>query len=64
MGSLNARRFVPFVVMHEFEGLLFSDCAGFSRGIARPALEAEFCKIRNQFTSPEEIEYPISGVHK
>jgi hypothetical protein len=41
--------------MHEFEGLLFSDCAGFSRGIGRPALEGEFRKIRDQFTSPEDI---------
>jgi hypothetical protein len=40
MGSrFDARRFIPFVVMHEFEGLLFSDCAAFSRGIGRPDLE-------------------------
>jgi len=25
-------RFIPFVVMHEFEGLLFSDCAAFRVG--------------------------------
>jgi hypothetical protein len=25
-GRFDPRRFVPFVVMHEFEGLLFSDC--------------------------------------
>lgn len=30
-----ARRFIPFVVMHEFEGLLFSDCAAFARGLAQ-----------------------------
>jgi len=45
----NPRRFVPFVVMHEFEGLLFSDCAAFSRGIYRPDLESEFRKTRDQF---------------
>ena len=28
-----SRRFIPFVVMHEFEGLLFSDCAAFGNGI-------------------------------
>src|ERR1039458_6848921 len=39
--QFNSRRFVPFVVMHEFEGLLFSDCAGFSRGIGRSALKTE-----------------------
>jgi hypothetical protein len=35
------KRFVPFVVMHEFEALLFSDCAAFSRGIGRPQLERD-----------------------
>jgi hypothetical protein len=54
-GSFNAGRFVPFVVMHEFEGLLFSDCAAFSRGISRPDLEPNFRKIRDQFSTPEEI---------
>ena len=36
-GSPSPARFVPFVVLHEFEGLLFSDCAAFSRAIGRPA---------------------------
>ena len=61
----NPQRFVPFVVMHEFEGLLFSDCAGFSRGISRPALEAEFRKIREEFATPEEInDSPITAPSK
>jgi len=51
----NPRRFVPFVVMHEFEGLLFSDCGAFGRGIGRPDLEPEFQAIRDEFASPEEI---------
>jgi hypothetical protein len=49
------RRFIPFVVMHEFEGLLFSDCEALSRGIGRPELRAEFETVRNQFATPEEI---------
>jgi hypothetical protein len=53
--SFDARRFVPFVVMHEFEGLLFSDCASFSRGIFRPDLELSLRGIRGQFATPEEI---------
>jgi hypothetical protein len=57
MGTrFDSRRFVPFVVMHEFEGLLFSDCAAFSRGIGRSALEAAFQKVRDQFATPEEID--------
>lgn len=56
MGNrLNPERFVPFVVMHEFEGLLFSDCAAFSSGICRPNLESDFRAIRDQFSTPEEI---------
>ena len=49
------KRFVPFVVMHEFEGLLFSDCTAFSHGIGRSDLEAGFRNIRVQFATPEEI---------
>lgn len=56
MGNrFNPRRFVPFILMHEFEGLLFSDCSAFSRGIYQPELEAHFQSIRDEFTSPEEI---------
>jgi hypothetical protein len=63
--QFNSRRFVPFVVMHEFEGLLFSDCAGFSRGIGRSALETEFRKIRDQFATPEEInDSPLTAPSK
>jgi hypothetical protein len=51
----NPRRFVPFVMMHEFEGLLFSDCAQFGVGICRPDLAPQFQAIRDAFPSPEEI---------
>lgn len=51
-----ARRFIPFVVMHEFEGLLFSDCERFSDGIGRPELAAQFQAIRNRFPNPEAID--------
>jgi hypothetical protein len=58
-------RFIPFVVMHEFEGLLFSDCAAFSSGIERPDLEASFQAIRDSFDSPEEIDdSPINAPSK
>lgn len=56
MGSnFDARRFIPFVIMHEFEGLLFSDCARFADGIGHPHLAHRFQAIRDQFTNPEEI---------
>lgn len=51
----DARRFVPFIVMHEFEGLLFSNPEAFARSISRPDLTANFAAIRGEFESPEEI---------
>jgi hypothetical protein len=48
-------RFLPYVVMHEFEGLLFSDPVALGRGIGRPDLADHFLGIRSQFGSPEEI---------
>ena len=48
-------RFVPFVLMHEFEALLFSDCQRLSRGIGRADLQAQFEAVRSQFHTPEEI---------
>jgi hypothetical protein len=53
--DFDSRRFVPFVMMHEFEGLLFSDCEAFGRGIGRPGLESRFSEIREGFESPEDI---------
>lgn len=57
MGAgFDPERFVPFVTMHEFEALLFSDCSGFGRGIGRAELTPAFEAIRNAFASPEEID--------
>lgn len=53
--SFYPNRFIPFVMMHEFEGLLFSNCERFGKGIGRPDLATAFQAIRNQFASPEEI---------
>ncbi len=53
--SFDQTRFIPFVMMHEFEGLLFSSCEGFGNGIGRPDLIPQFQAIRNQFGTPEEI---------
>ncbi len=54
--SSSTSRFVPFVMMHEFEALLFSDCQGFAEGIGRgPQLAGKFQDIRAQFDTPEHI---------
>jgi len=54
--SSDPRRFVPFIVMHEFEALLFSDCVAFARALDQPHLRGQFQEIRDQFASPEEID--------
>lgn len=48
-------RFEPFVVVHEFEALLFSDCQRFADGIGHAAVAAPLAAIRAQFSDPEEI---------
>ena len=64
-GAFDPRRFVPYVVMHEFEGLLFSDPGKFALGIGRPELSDEFQSIRNEFTTPEEInDSPLTAPSK
>lgn len=50
-----SNRFIPYVMMHEFEGLLFSDPVKLGDGIGRPDLSQSFVAIRQQFTTPEEI---------
>lgn len=55
-GAFNADRFIPYVMMHEFEAMLFSDCEGFGRGIGREDLVQPLQTIRDQFANPEEID--------
>ena len=54
--NLYKNRFIPYLMMHEFEALLFSDCENFCNGIGEPELTEKFQKIRNQFENPEEID--------
>lgn len=55
-GDFNTSRFVPYVMMHEFEAMLFSDCAAFGDGIGRCDLVAAFQSIRAEFATPEAID--------
>ena len=55
LGTVEAARFIPFVVMHEYEGLLFSDPPRFAAAIGRPDLANGFQAIRDGFATPEEI---------
>ncbi|MFM9913002.1 MAG: DUF4276 family protein [Methylophilaceae bacterium] len=53
--NFDKTRFIPYVMMHEFEGLLFSDTIKLGVGIGKPDLSPQFQVIREQFTTPEEI---------
>lgn len=63
--SFHPVRFIPFVTMHEFEALLFSDCDAFGRGICRPDLIPAFQTIRDSFETPEQInDSPLTAPSK
>ena len=49
------RRFIPYVQMHEFEGLLFSDPSQLAIALRRPDLTQKLWAIRNEFPTPEHI---------
>ncbi len=48
-------RFVPYLQLHEYEGLLFSDPVAFATGIGQPRLAQQFERIRSGFPTPEDI---------
>ena len=61
-------RFVPFVMLHEFEALLFSDCwkfagavAGFGTGLPATEVAARLDGIRRSHATPEEIDDDPQG---
>jgi len=54
-------RFLPGILMHEFEALLFSDCEAFGRTLERPGIGRSFQNIRNRFANPEEIDDSPDG---
>lgn len=53
--DFDRRRFVPNIIMHEFEGLLFSDCQAFAAGVSNSQIATSMQAIRDQFSNPEEI---------
>ncbi len=53
--KLGPERFLPYVQMHEFEGLLFSDPDAFAAGIGKSSLADKIRAITQSFDSPEDI---------
>jgi len=48
-------RFLPYLQLHEYEGLLFSDAPAFAAAIRQPHLTRPFQTIRASFQTPEDI---------
>jgi Domain of unknown function (DUF4276) len=48
-------RLLPYIQVHEYEGLLFSDPPVFAAAINRPHLARTFQAIRDDFATPEDI---------
>jgi len=53
--GFNSNRFIPYVQMHEFEALLFSEPKSLAAGL-ESVEESVVRQIRDQFSSPEEID--------
>jgi hypothetical protein len=54
--NFNPARFSPYIQMHEYEGLLFSDPDTLADAVECPDLAATFRAIRGGFKTPEEID--------
>jgi hypothetical protein len=55
-GDLEDRRFLPYIQLHEFEALLFSDVTAFEKAFPEhPTLAESLGDIVSQFLSPEHI---------
>jgi hypothetical protein len=55
IGAQPLRRFIPYVQMYEFEGLLFSGPSSIAEAINEASLADAFQQIRDDFDTPEEI---------
>ena len=48
-------RFIPYLSLHEYEALLFSDPDAFAKSIGQPALASRFHRVLRDFPTPEDI---------
>lgn len=48
-------KFIPYIQMHEFEALLFSEPSTLAGSMLKPSAAAQLQEIRGQFSNPEEI---------
>ena len=65
LGENKIRRFIPYVQMYEFEGLLFSEPERMAQGMDKPDLTRAFQTIAGAFASPEHINNsPVTAPSK
>lgn len=56
MDETQRSRFIPYIQLHEFEGLLFSDISVFPRNFTKEQLDfPQLERAVNDFKTPEEI---------
>lgn len=56
MDEAQRPRFIPYIQLHEFEGLLFSDISVFPRNFTKEQLDfPQLERAVNDFKTPEEI---------
>ena len=48
-------RLIPYLSLHEYEGLLFSAPEAFARSIGQQQLSGRFQQVRDDFATPEDI---------
>lgn len=48
-------RFIPYLSLHEYEALLFSDPDAFANALRWPDLASRLHAVRNEFPTPEDI---------
>ena len=48
-------RLIPYLSLHEYEALLFSDPDAFAQSIGQPHLANRFQRVLNDFPTPEDI---------
>ncbi|MGO9261221.1 MAG: DUF4276 family protein [Bryobacteraceae bacterium] len=49
-------RLIPYLSLHEYEGLLFSDPDALAQALTQPDLADRFHQIRSHFPTPEDID--------
>jgi hypothetical protein len=63
--TFDQRRLMPYVQMHEFESLLFSEPSALGRVMREPESAQQLQQMRDEFETPEEInDNPVTAPSK